>query len=199
MLSTIKQFVARDEEEGFTLIELMVVVLIIAILLAIAIPTFLGARNSANARAAQSNLRNALTTEQTSWTNNQAFIDSTATGGAGQLSALESNLTWVGTAPATKSPSNSVLAITADSNQVVVLTAEGADNNCYSIAQVEQPDAPTYNNAGTFYMQSAQASGGGCATQAAPGSSSSTTGSGSATVAGPDKASANVGKWEASF
>ena len=48
--------------EGFTLIELMVVVLIIAVLLAIAIPTFLGARDRANDRAAQSNLRNANTT-----------------------------------------------------------------------------------------------------------------------------------------
>ncbi len=78
MLTAIKQRLERDEEEGFTLIELMVVVLIIAILLAIAIPTFLGARNSANARAAQSNLRNALTAEQTQWTNTQAF-DSTTT------------------------------------------------------------------------------------------------------------------------
>src|ERR1700694_4299845 len=45
----------------FTLIELMVVLLIIAILLAIAIPTFLGVTGSANNRAAQSNLTNALT------------------------------------------------------------------------------------------------------------------------------------------
>jgi type IV pilus assembly protein PilA len=48
-------------ESGFTLIELMVVLLIIAILLAIAIPTFLGVTGSANDRAAQSNLTNALT------------------------------------------------------------------------------------------------------------------------------------------
>ena len=59
MLASFRQ--RRRSDEGFTLIELMVVVLIIAILIAIAIPTFLGAQNRARDRAAQSNLRNGLT------------------------------------------------------------------------------------------------------------------------------------------
>jgi type IV pilus assembly protein PilA len=48
-------------DAGFTLIELMVVLLILAILLAIAIPTFLGVTSGANDRSAQSNLNTALT------------------------------------------------------------------------------------------------------------------------------------------
>ena len=51
----------RSAERGFSLVELMVVVLVIAILIAIAIPTFLGAREQAQDRGGQSSLRNALT------------------------------------------------------------------------------------------------------------------------------------------
>ena len=67
----------RENEEGFTLIELMVVVLIIAILLAIAIPTFLGARNRANDRAAQASLRNALTAAKVVFTDAQDYTKAT--------------------------------------------------------------------------------------------------------------------------
>jgi|SRR5829696_4937358 len=65
MLTVLRKRLARDDEDGFTLIELMVVVLIIAILIAIAIPTFLGAQDRARDRGAQSNLRNGLTAAKT--------------------------------------------------------------------------------------------------------------------------------------
>jgi type IV pilus assembly protein PilA len=74
-----RRLAARSDEEregGFTLIELMVVVMIIAILVGIAIPAFLGARKRAQDTASKSNLRNALGTAQTLFTDTQSFLAS---------------------------------------------------------------------------------------------------------------------------
>ena len=57
-----KRIGMSEREGGFTLIELLVVLIIIAVLLAIAIPAYLGFKDRAQKRAAQSNVRIAIPT-----------------------------------------------------------------------------------------------------------------------------------------
>jgi prepilin-type N-terminal cleavage/methylation domain-containing protein len=63
----------RRNDAGFTLIELMVVIFIIAILLAVLMPTFLGATKRANDRAMQANLRNAVTAAKSVFADNSDY------------------------------------------------------------------------------------------------------------------------------
>src|SRR5215210_4182632 len=60
-----------EREEGFTLIELLVV---IGILLAIAVPSYLGFKDRANRSAAQSNLRAAVPSAEAFYSDNNTYI-----------------------------------------------------------------------------------------------------------------------------
>jgi type IV pilus assembly protein PilA len=120
----------------------MVVVLIIAILIAIAIPQFLGARSRAQDAGAKSDLRNALTAEKTAFTDNQKYSsDVTATG---TLKTIEPSLAW-GTAP-----SVTVGNVTGTDANIVCLQETSKSGSIFAIA-----DVASGTSAGTYYNKGA--------------------------------------------
>jgi type IV pilus assembly protein PilA len=148
----------RQSEEGFTLIELMVVVLIMGILMAIAIPTFLSTQGAANDSSAKSNATNAYTAQKAYFEDNQVFIDS----GHAEGVALDSQLPWeanstTGGAAIAGLPGKGLLSTAVGTNtalkfaalaaapwtgNVLVVYADSQSNNCFYIIDDQSQSPP---------------------------------------------------------
>lgn len=133
MLNTLRRRMAK-EEEGFTLIELMVVILIIAILMAIAIPTFLGAQKRAQDRGAQSNLRNALTAAKTIATDNSGtFMNGGAAITAADMLAAEASLDFTAVAADVETVGK-IVVVTEAAGANIVFYNKSASGTYFCIA-----------------------------------------------------------------
>src|SRR5690349_2415671 len=121
----------------------MVVVLIIAILLAIAIPTFLGARERAQDRAAQSDIRNALTAEKVYYTDNQLYTSGAA--GQATIKSIEPSLTYSGAGTQT-----AVGLATSTDNLAVCIDKKSAGGTTFAVI-----DVASGSGAGTFFAKEA--------------------------------------------
>ena len=135
-------------EQGFTLVELMIVVLIIAILIGIAMVTFPATRDRARDRDAQADVRNALSAEKAHFADKEAY-----TQGRAELAAIEPSLVY--DAAADQAPTVGSIAYAA-SGATVTLATRSATGTCFYLRDTatsgtaylrntdcDQPSAPT--------------------------------------------------------
>ena len=148
--------VPRDDEPeaGFTLIELMMVVLIIAILIAVLIPTFVGARQRAQDRAVQSSVRNALIAAKVIYSDHGDYTEAT-------VAALAATEPAIGFVDATTPPS-SPNAVSVDSVSTTYFVAAGQSKStaCFFVR-----DDASVGGTGERY---AKTTTGACTASAAP-------------------------------
>jgi type IV pilus assembly protein PilA len=142
--------IEAEAEEGFTLIELMVVLLIMAILLAIAIPTFLGVTSSAHNRAAQSDLRNAFDTAQTIYQSQQEYLTTTSA----MVSAMSSSEPGLVFTSGSVAKNTDQVSVDVVNDNAIVLAAATSGARCWFLLNVEtNTDAQSlgFKHGGTYY------------------------------------------------
>jgi len=124
------------EEHGFTLVELMVVVLNLAILIAIALPTFTGALARVRDAAAKASLRTALTAGRVFFVTGGDYTSAALT----DLTELENSIEWVSESTISNDPTR----VSRDvAGGVLTLAAFSKGGTCFFVRD-DPPNDITY-------------------------------------------------------
>jgi prepilin-type N-terminal cleavage/methylation domain-containing protein len=118
-----------DSEDGFTLIELMVVVTILATLLVISLPTFVGARSRAQDAAAKASAARALTTARVVYSDHVSYTSANATA----LTTAEPSMTFFDQATASTGPKVASGDNSDPTGNTFIAAVWSSAGNCYYI------------------------------------------------------------------
>ena len=130
----------RKKDAGFSLIELMVVLAILAILIAIGVPSFQGYRNRAHDTDAQSDLRTTMLNEGVYHLDNGAFTATTAA-----LEALENTIRY----NVSGDPAGTVRVVLGTPATEVCLFSRSESGSWFTVYQT--------SDSGNFFGQAAPA------------------------------------------
>jgi type IV pilus assembly protein PilA len=147
---------ASSDEDGFTLMELLMVILIIGILIAVLTPVFLGASTRAKDRAIQSSLSNATTGAKSLYLAQSTYGGTTPVG----MTAEVGGLTFVdaGTNP-TGQNTVSIFVPPVVGTNLLVLSGQSKSGNCFYVLDDEGAGSTVFSKL---------AGAGGCKANGAP-------------------------------
>lgn len=128
------------DQRGFTLVEVLLVTAVIAVLMVIAIPTFLGTKERVQDRSAQSSLRVALTNAKALYADTESFAKVTTT----TLHDSETSLDF------TSAPSSAPNVVSVHSGSGgIVLAAQSRSGVCYVVGDAANVAGTVFRNLGT--------------------------------------------------
>jgi len=144
------------EEQGFSILDLMFALLVLAIVGAVAVPSYLGERNLASHTAAETTVRNAVDALETDYASDAAFVLGHQATLALYMRTQEGAIQWASTPV---HATNSVFVAPFDCNdsgsgcQSVAVVAWAPDNTCWAAADIQSPGSSSGLLPGVWFSE----------------------------------------------